>query len=172
MGYYGRFDLGNRMGIAFEMDDVSVYSGNFLHDKRKGRGRLDYGDGTTIVGTFGTNVQVQNKTSLIFDNPYMNGEPNGEVEILFGDGAIYKGNMKDGIIDGNGEYRSAIGELMTGTFQDGVLHGKGCYRMNAAGEKFKGEFDMGEINGYGIYENKRGDSYAGYWDHSLRHGGE
>lgn len=168
--YYGRFDLGDKVGVAFEMDDVSVYSGKFLHNKRKGRGRLDYGDGTTIVGNFGVNTQVQNKSSLLFDNPYLNGEPNGDVEVLFGDGAIYKGVMKDGKITGKGEYRSALGEIMMGTFTDGILDGKDCFRINAAGEKFKGEFDMGEIHGYGLYENNRGDKYAGYWDHSLRHG--
>jgi hypothetical protein len=168
--YYGRFDLGERVGVAFEMDDVSVYSGKFLHNFKKGSGRLDYGDGTTIVGNFRVNTQVQNKQSLIFDNPYMDGEPNDDVEILFGDGAVYKGNMKDGRIQGQGEYRSALGEILLGNFVDGVLDGKDNYRENAAGEKFKGEFDMGEINNYGIYENKRGDKYAGYWDHSLRHG--
>ena len=30
----------------------------------------------------------------MFDNPYVGGEPNGEVEILFGDGAIYKANER------------------------------------------------------------------------------
>ena len=168
--YYGRFELGKKAGVAFEMDDVSVYSGRFLYDHRKGRGRLDYGDGTTIVGDFGINLQVQNKVSLMFDNPYVGGEPNGEIEVLFGDGAVYKGQMKDGRITGRGEYRSAFGEILIGTFNNGVLHGKDSYRKNAVGEQFRGEFDMGEIHGYGLYENERGDSYAGYWDQSLRHG--
>ena len=131
--YYGRFELGKKAGVAFEMDDVSVYSGRFLYDHRKGKGRLDYGDGTTIVGDFGINLQMQNKVSLMFDNPYVGGEPNGEMEVLFGDGAVYKGQMKDGRVTGKGEYRSAFGEILMGTFVNGILHGKDSYRKNAVG---------------------------------------
>ena len=168
--YYGRFELGKKMGVSFEMDDVSVYSGKFFNNFRAGKGRIDYCDGTTIVGDFGVKPQIENKVSLVFDNPYMNGEPNGEVEILFGDGAIYKGQMTNGIINGPGEYQSALGEILIGTFENGVLHGKECYRKNHCGEQFKGSFDHGELHGYGLYQNERGDSYDGYWDHYLRHG--
>ena len=168
--YYGRFELGKKTGISFEMDDVSVYSGKFLNNYRWGTGRLDYGDGTTLVGNFGCTTLSTNKVSLLFDNPYMNGEPHGNMEILFGDGAIYKGEMRDGKINGEGTYQSALGEVIIGTFRNGTLHGKDCYRKNHCGEQFKGEFDMGELNGYGLYQNARGDTYDGYWDHDLRHG--
>ena len=47
-------------------------------------------------------------------------ESHGEVEILFGDGAIYKGQMKDGRINGRGEYRSAFGEILMGNFEKGI----------------------------------------------------
>jgi len=168
--YYGRFELGRKVGTSFEMDDISVYSGKFLNNYRKGKGRIDYCDGNTIVGDFGTSTQIDNKVSLVFDNPYVNGEPHGRVEILFGDGAVYKGEMKNGFISGAGEYQSAFGELLIGTFENGILHGKDCYRKNHCGEQFQGSFDYGELDGFGTYLNERGDSYDGHWDHSLRHG--
>ena len=168
--YYGRFELGRKVGVSFEMDDVSVYSGKFLNNYRKGKGRIDYCDGNTTVGDFGCTTQIDNKVTMTFDNPYMNGEPHGNVEILFGDGAIYKGEMKDGFIHGAGEYQSALGELLIGTFANGILHGKDCYRKDHCGQQFRGTFDYGEIDGYGTYLNERGDTYEGYWDHNLRHG--
>jgi len=169
--YYGHFELGQKTGNAMEMDDISAFLGKYVRGLRRGPGRIDYGDGTTVVGEFTVNAQVQNKTSLQFDNPYMEGEPNGEhVEILFGDGAMYRGNVRDGRICGKGEYQSAFGEIIIGDFVDGVLHGKNGYRRNHSGEMFKGEWDMGELHGYGIYKNDRGDTYEGYWEHSLRHG--
>ena len=168
--YYGRFELGQKTGTAFEMDDVSVYSGKYLHNHRKGKGRLDYADGTTILGDFNVHLQSDNKVSLTFDNPYVGGEPNGEAEILFGDGGMYKGKMHNGQIHGQGEYQSAFGEIMIGHFEQGVLHGPDGYRKNHSGEKWKGEWDYGEVDGFAKYENERGDTYEGYWDHTLRHG--
>ena len=86
--------------------------------------------------------------------------PNSD-EVLFSDGALYRGNMRNGKIEGPGEYQSAMGELMFGNFQNGILNGDNCYVKNLGGEKWKGTFVDGEINGLGKYENERGDTYDG-----------
>jgi hypothetical protein len=97
----------------------------------------------------------------MFENPYLEGEPHGQVEILFSDGGLYRGVMTNGKIEGPGEYQSALGELIIGNFKNGILHGENGYIKNLGGEKFKGEFVDGEITKLGIYENERGDTYEG-----------
>lgn len=66
----------------------------YIH--RAGHGRLDLADGTTIVGNFSKTLQyTPNSTNSNLEtkneNPYMEGEPDGPVEVLFGDGGFYKG---------------------------------------------------------------------------------
>ena len=168
--YYGNFELGKRVGNAIEIDDVSVFSGRYTNGFKKGRGRIDYGCGTTIIGDFGYSLQIPNKISLLFDNPYVGGEPEGKVEVLFGDGSIYRGEMKNGRIHGHGEYQSAFAGIMVGDFVHGIIHGKGGYRKNHSGEEFLGDWQMGELHGYAKYKNARGDSYEGFFDQGLRHG--
>ena len=169
--YYGNFETGKKVGTAIEIDDVSVFSGRFTSGYRKGKGRMDLADGTSIICHFGTTTQVENKISIQFDNPYIGGEPNDEkAEVMFGDGAIYRGNMVNGRIHGKGEYQSALGDVTLGFFHNGTLHGPDGYRKNASGEEFWGNWDMGELDGYGKYKNERGDSYEGYFDHDLRMG--
>jgi hypothetical protein len=86
--YYGNIELGKKVGIALEINEASVYSGRFVEGHRRGKGRIDFGDGTLVVGEFGYNTVYDNKVSLVFDNPYVGGEPNhDDCEVLFADGA-------------------------------------------------------------------------------------
>lgn len=65
----------------------------------------------------------------------ISGEPHGEVDILFSDGAFYRGEMVNGRISGKGMYQSAFGEVMVGNFHDGFLHGhKGLYKNRVVSE--------------------------------------
>lgn len=91
-------------------------------------------------------------------------------ELIFVDGAMYKGNMVNGRINGYGEYESAFGEKIKGTFVNGVLHGEQGSITTHAEEKYQGRWVHGELCGRGTYENALGDKYTGYWEHSMRHG--
>eukprot|EP01038_Epipyxis_sp_PR26KG_P013712 gene13712-18392_t len=98
--FYGEFEAGKKSGYGVEISDIGVYSGNYMEGFRNGRGRLDLQDGTTIVGSFGVTIPNKAPESSEFINPYMEGEPNGTVEINFGDGGLYRGEMKNGRITG------------------------------------------------------------------------
>jgi len=169
--YYGNFELGKKVGVALEINEASVYSGRFIEGHRRGKGRIDFGDGTLVVGEFGYNTVYDNKITLVFDNPYVGGEPNhDDCEVLFADGAIYRGSMVDGRIHGKGEYQSAMGDVVMGTFVNGTLQGEDGYVKNSSGEEWWGTWEIGELDGFGKYRNARGDSFEGYYDRGLRHG--
>jgi hypothetical protein len=161
----------NLFTLGMEVNDSGIFTGRFIDHFKDGHGRWDLADGTTIVAPFGCKTQHDEPiANAIFSNPYKDGEPDGEVEILFSDGGLYKGIMKNGRITGEGKYESAFGEISIGSFENGILHGKNCYVKNHAKEKFMGTFEMGELSGEGKYENERGDTYEGYFEHSMKHG--
>jgi len=168
--YYGHWVDGAKDGYGFEVDDTGVFSGRFENNFRRGYGRLDLANGTTLTGPFKVPEIRPSRDKGIFHNPYCQGDLHGEAEILFSDGGFFKGNVYDGKINGFGKYQSALGEVTMGWFVDGVLDGEKGYLKNHAGEEFAGTFDMGEIHGKGYYKNDFGDTYNGYFDHFMRHG--
>ena len=169
--YYGEFEAGKKYGYGIEIDDVGIFAGAYENDRKLGRGRWDLCDGTTIVGNFGVTLHRSNIPECSgFINPYKDGIPNGLVEINFGDGGLYRGQMLNGRIIGYGDYQSAMNEVVSGPFENGILHGEKCFVENQVGEVYLGDFYHGEMQGYGTYHNKRGDSYEGFWDHHMKHG--
>ena len=168
--FYGSFESGRKSGYGIEIDDIGVYAGAYEDGGKRGRGRLDLADGTTITATFGVKLQRKVPECKAFINPYKEGEPNGQVEVLFSDGGYYRGNMENGRIQGQGDYQSAMNEVVSGTFMDGILHGEKGFIQNQIEDVYMGTFRHGELHGRGVYQNKRGDSYEGYWMHNMRHG--
>lgn len=168
--YYGEYEAGLKNGYGLEINDTGLYVGGFERGFRLGRGRLDLADGTMISGQFGVKRHRRAPQSSKFINPYQDGVPHGNVEILFSDGGLYKGQMDNGQITGHGDYQSPFNEVLSGYFENGVLTGEKCFQQNQVGEAFMGQFHNGEMHGKGTFLNKRGDSYDGTWDSSLRHG--
>jgi hypothetical protein len=170
--YYGEYEHGEKQGYGLLINDTGVFSGSFENNFRNGHGRMDYADGTTIIGNFNMKTQSSLPSSgTEFVNPYLDGEPNGLVEIFFSDGAFYRGNMTNGEITGQGDYQSAFNEIKSGTFEKGYLHGKNGFYQTSSEDVYIGSFHFNELHGYGTYlSNRTGDSYDGYWENNLRHG--
>ena len=168
--FYGDYELGKKVGRGIEVNDTGIFNGRYVNGDRSGPGRFDLADGTCITGTFNVLQRFDIPENDTFQNPYREGDPQGIVDILFADGAWYRGEVKNGRIHGQGEYESAFGELVIGNFNNGVLHGKNGNFKNHSGETFMGEWYYGELHGEGTYKNPKGDSYVGYWNHHMKHG--
>ncbi|MFT5658079.1 MAG: hypothetical protein ACI9KN_001358 [Gammaproteobacteria bacterium] len=76
------------------------------------------------------------------------------------DGAVYDGDLVDGIIEGKGRMVWPNGDRYEGNFLDGLFHGQGKYEWHE-GASYQGEFKLGEKSGVGamLYANK--DTYTG-----------
>ena len=86
------------------------------------------------------------------------------------DGAMYRGEMLNGRITGDGVYENGFGEVSVGCFQDGVLECDiGKFTSNA-GETMIGRWRGGQLSGRVLYENERGDKYKGWFKDGLKHG--
>lgn len=89
---------------------------------------------------------------------------------VLADGAMYRGEMLNGRITGNGVYESAFGEISVGYFENGVLECDiGKFTSNA-GETMIGRWRGGQLNGRVMYENERGDKFKGWFKDGLKHG--
>jgi hypothetical protein len=83
---------------------------------------------------------------------------------------MYRGEMLNGRITGDGVYENGFGETMVGTFKDGVLDcDMGKFTSNA-GETMIGRWRGGQLTGKTVYENERGDKYKGWFKDGLKHG--
>jgi len=52
----------------------------------------------------------------------LNGEANGYAEVMYSDGALFRGVFAGNAVSGFGDYESAFAERTKGTFKDGCLH--------------------------------------------------
>ena len=87
--------------------------------------------------TFG-NVKVQ----PMYKGEIKNGVPNGQGLYSYPDGRKYFGQWKDGKINGRGTYTSPFRWKYVGQFKDGKFHGQGIYTY-PDGESYVGEFKNG-----------------------------
>jgi len=81
-----------------------------------------------------------------------NGLMHGQGELRWLDGAHYQGEFAGGIISGAGTLVDAMGNQYLGTFADGKLIGEGEYR-SAEGSFYRGEFAQGRFHGKGEFQN-------------------
>lgn len=92
----------------------------------------------------------------------------GQGRIDYSDGSYYEGQFKDGQFDGSGKWFREDNEHYEGEFQGGNFHGQGSL-VYSDGSRYQGNFANGTPNGEGHL--KRGDmEYRGEFSKSLYNG--
>ncbi|MCH2619774.1 MAG: hypothetical protein MKZ83_05430, partial [Candidatus Poseidoniia archaeon] len=89
--------------------------------------------------------------------------------ITYANGAKYKGELKDGIPNGQGFLSLPDGGKYVGEFKEGIINGQGTVTLSD-GRKYSGEFKEGKKHGQGIYTYPNGDKYAGGYKDGLKNG--
>lgn len=89
-----------------------------------------------------------------------NGLMHGQGELRWLDGAHYRGEFTNGVISGTGTLVDARGDQYLGIFVDGKLTGAGEYRSDE-GSVYRGEFAQGQFHGNGEFQNPEGEHYSG-----------
>jgi hypothetical protein len=94
-----------------------------------------------------------------------NGKANGQgTGVWEKSGGVYKGEWKDNIRHGSGEYTWSDGERYTGEWNNDLKEGKGHYFW-PSGERYEGSWVANRRNGDGTMYNKDGNViYKGEWE--------
>ena len=102
-------------------------------------------------------------SSLVFSSDKKQGN------ITYANGAKYKGELKDGIPNGQGFLSLPDGGKYVGEFKEGIINGQGTVSLSD-GRKYSGEFKEGKKHGQGIYTYPNGDKYTGGYKDGFKNG--
>ena len=148
--YFGDFINGIPEGKGKEINDLYEYEGEFKKGKKNGRGKIiykdtgDWYDGNFLNNNFnGEGHYYWKKNGYEYIGNYVNGIIQGKGVYKYGEKATYKGEFKNGVKEGNGEWISKTNKII-GNFENDLPHGRGFLEDNKG---FKGYviFDHGNI---------------------------
>mmetsp|Transcript_31364 Transcript_31364/g.57560 ORF Transcript_31364/g.57560 Transcript_31364/m.57560 type:complete len:256 (-) Transcript_31364:85-852(-) len=90
--------------------------------------------------------------------------PHGQGQQTNADGSTLAGQWKDGLLDGNGEWRAAGScESYVGEWKKGKKHGFGVYKY-ANGDLYEGDWANGLYQDRGKYVYANGDEFLGFFE--------
>ncbi|WP_437882709.1 C13 family peptidase [Pseudomonas sp. LRF_L74] len=92
----------------------------------------------------------------------------GEGRLDYPDGSWYAGHFKDGQLEGRGELHLVDGHVYRGDFHLGQMHGQGVL-TGSDGSRYEGGFKQGRMDGEG-YLKRDGMTYRGGFRNDLYHG--
>ena len=85
------------------------------------------------------------------------------------DGAVYEGDMVNGVIQGQGRMIWNNGDRYDGSFKNGLFHGQGLM-VGVDGSSYEGQFAAGAITGIGTMIYSDDEEYTGEFQYSRKHG--
>ena len=142
IGYFNE-DVLSGKGEKYTEKLRSVYIGDFLDNKKHGKGEEKSKEGK-YIGSF------------------KNDKKHGEGKMIYNiSGDIYEGEYKNDLFDGKGHYiYKSSGQEYKGEYKEGKMHGKGLYEWSES-EYYRGEFNEGKKEGQGEIHWANGRSFIG-----------
>ncbi|POM80499.1 Radial spoke head protein, partial [Phytophthora palmivora] len=129
------------------------YEGQWMHDRKHGRGTLTFSDGTKLVGSWTNDVlDTSEKTCLEGYDDGLNGV------------CRYEGEVRDNVPHGKGvSHHEISGEVYEGSWVAGHRSGHGVSTLRD-GSVYRGEWRSGRRNGFGVFDDVRTRArYDGKW---------
>ncbi|NMC27767.1 MAG: hypothetical protein GYA42_06420 [Syntrophomonadaceae bacterium] len=90
-------------------------------------------------------------------------------KIIFPDGGLYEGEIKDGLRDGQGTQKWITGDEYAGGWKQDLMNGEGTGTW-ANGGKYVGTWVNGNRSGKGVMTYGNGGKYDGNWMNDSRNG--
>ena len=159
------FTNGDTLSGEWSFEETNTHSTFLLNGKANGIGESVLDDGI-YIGEYKSGVR--SGYGIYFDEnkdyfgTWENDKRNGQGEIQYANGNVYKGEFVDDQWNGWGTFYWARGDSYDGQFVNGVRHGYGTYYW-PHGDWFEGEWADDQQNGQGTYHWADGSSRVGTW---------
>ena len=127
----------------------------------------NYQDGVLLPDADKTGEKAEDATKMMVRTV---STESGKSEIFYGNGDVYRGEVKDNVPHGHGMMTYDGGGVYIGDWQDGKYHGYGSLVSPNKGQ-YLGNWEKGERHGNGVYVDSVNDiQYSGTWLNGKRHG--
>lgn len=104
-----------------------------------------------------------------YKGEFKNGKINGFGEFITKSNLNYVGNWSNNTLNGYGIEKSCDGCMYIGEYSNGKKEGIGLYSWNDS-SKYEGSWKNNSFHGYGIYTFSNGNQYVGEWSNSKMEG--
>lgn len=154
-------------------DGETIYSGEFIQDKKNGHGVITYKDGSKYTGEF-FNDEKEGHGTLISSNGdkyvgnWKHNLQNGYGVLNSSDGSTYSGSFLNGNKEGKGTLKKIDGTMLSGNFKNNELISGTINFSN--GEVYSGELINNKRSGYGKSILPLGETYIGSYELDERNG--
>lgn len=176
------YSSSNLIVSHFKYEYITIYKKNWLkrvkyilhsQNRRKEATEVQYRNFKFYKEPKETNSdKTTTNEEMTFDNgvykgEILDGEMHGEGEFIFNTGTRYQGSFKNNSMEGRGKLTYINGKVYEGTFQNNVLEGPGACKWEN-GDFYAGEFKAGQMHGKGCYIWKNGNRFEGIFKENRR----
>lgn len=163
---------------TIQWPDGKTYSGALKAMKAQGQGQIDWPEGAEYkryLGDFSVGMMEGQGSLLFADGHSYTGSFSANQATGTGtlnwpkEGVHYEGQVKDGLMEGQGVLKTTHGELYTGQFKNNLADGQGTL-LFADGQEYSGQFAQGKPNGTGKMTYPDGRSQEGQWINGVFQG--
>ncbi len=153
---------------------ISLFEGEFINGEfKKGNGTVITKNGNIFFGEWNNSQPINGIEYLKDGGKYLgefkNRKYDGIGELFYANRDYYKGDWKEGLYHGKGNFISTNGIKYTGGWKNGLKDGYG-YLNYKDGSTYNGYWKDGNRNGEGTYNDAEGWKYVGKWDNDMRNG--
>lgn len=165
--YAGEFTEGQQEGSGTfrDAEEGWVFTGQWLHGRMYGQGRMEWPDGSVYAGDWIDGVRegrgkLTGADGSVYEGPFTRNNVEGKGRKVFKDGAWFEGQFLGGDFEGHGVFRWPDGTEFEGLWHRGQIAGPGCHR-HPTGTTITGTFKDGGASGEGTKSWACGCIYTG-----------
>tara|TARA_B100001093_G_scaffold370448_1_gene355423 strand:+ start:239 stop:1579 length:1341 start_codon:yes stop_codon:yes gene_type:complete len=160
-----------------------IYDGEFLNNKKHGKGKMIYENGEIYDGEwFGDIInglgKMTFKSSDVYTGNFVNNKIHGKGRIDYKNGDNYEGMWVDNKKNGNGIMIYDNGNSYNGEWLNDKLDGFGILqeytsinnRFYSKPNRYEGNFKLNSKNGKGKMKYENNNIYEGDWLNNKKHG--
>jgi len=122
-----------------------------------------------IPSAYGETISYTSASGIQYVGEIKNGVMHGQGTLTFVDGTKYVGGWKDGAMHGQGTYTLVNGGKYVGQHKAGKWHGQGTFTW-PSGDQYVGEYKAAHQHGQGTYTWANGRTHVGRYKANKKHG--